>query len=82
MGLFEENMHGMISLLDSKLESIEKTARSVQSGYTLRAEQLSESTDGLIQALSRLQRAVGDMTARMEGAAEAAKPAGAGPKEA
>ena len=75
MGLFEENMHGMISLLDSKLESIEKTAKAAQNGYNLRSEQLQEGTDGLIQSLSRLQRALGDMTARVEQAADALKAA-------
>lgn len=72
MGLFEENMHAVVSLLDGKLESIEKTARAAQSGYQLKGEQLSESTEGLLTALSRLQRALGDMTQYVEAAAKGA----------
>lgn len=71
MGLFEENMHGVVSLLDGKLESIERTARTAQSGYADRSARLNESTEGLLTALSRLQRALGDMTQCVETASGA-----------
>ena len=74
MGLFEENMHAVVSLLDGKLESIEKTARTAQTGYQQKSQQLSEGTDGMITALSRMQRALGDMTACVETATAALHP--------
>ncbi|MBQ9195650.1 MAG: hypothetical protein IJ157_00290 [Clostridia bacterium] len=70
MGLFEKNMHGVVSLLDDKLASIEKTAKAAQNSYNMKNEQLSEGTDGLLQALSRLQRALNDMTRCVSDAAE------------
>lgn len=73
MGLFEENMHAVVSLLDGKLESIEKTARAAQTGFQLKNEQLQEGADGLLQALSGMQRALGDMTRCIESAAEGVK---------
>lgn len=66
MGMFEENMHGVVSLLDGRLENIEKTAKSVNAQYGLRQDALNESTEGLITALSRMQRALADMTAVVE----------------
>ena len=74
MGLFEENMHGMVSLLDGKLADIEKTARAAQNNYNMKNEQLSESADSLLQTLSRLQRALSDMTACVSRAAEGVQP--------
>ncbi len=71
MGLFEENMHGVISMLDGKLASIEKTAKTAQKGFDLKNEQLSEGAEGLLSALSRMQRALSDMTACLTGAADA-----------
>ena len=62
MGLFEENMHAALNLLDGKLASIEKTAQAAQNGFKAKNEQLTEGTDGLLQSLSRLQRALDDMT--------------------
>ncbi|MBQ7455614.1 MAG: hypothetical protein IJS53_04155, partial [Clostridia bacterium] len=70
--LFEENMHAVVSLLDGKLASIEKTAKAAQSGYAQRGEQLTEQTDGLLSALSRLQRALDEMTRCVENAAKEA----------
>ena len=79
MGLFEKNMQGMLSLLDGKLADIEKTAKAAQNGYALKNEQLGEATDGLLQSLSRLQRALADMTqcvaAAADGLREPASPA-------
>ncbi len=74
MGMFEENMHGVVSLLDGRLESIEKTARQAQNNYNMKNERLNESTEGLLTALSRLQRALGDMTQCVEAASEAVRP--------
>ena len=71
VGLFEENMHSMVQLLDGKLDSIEKTAKAVQSTYNLKQEQLGEGADGVVQTLSRLQRALGDMTRCVTEAGEA-----------
>ena len=71
VGLFEENMHGMVSLLDGKLASIEKTARTAQGSYQVKSDKLNEGTESLLTALSRLQRALGDMTRCVEAAAEA-----------
>ena len=71
MGLFEENMHAVVSLLDGKLESIEKTAKTAQSAYTDKADRLNAGTDGLLSALSQLQRALGDMTRSVQAAGDA-----------
>ena len=70
MGLFEKNMQGMVSLLDGKLASIEKTAKTAQNSYALKNEQLGEAADGLLQSLSRLQRALTDMTQCVAAAAD------------
>lgn len=70
MGLFEENMHAVVSLLDGKLESIEKTAKTAQSAYTDKADRLNAGTDGLLSALSQLQRALGDMTRSVQAAGD------------
>lgn len=71
MGLFEENMHAMVSLLDDKLESIAKTAKTVQHAYNDRSERINDGTDGLLSALSQLQLALGDMTRSVQAAGEA-----------
>ena len=71
MGLFEENMHAVVSLLDGKLESIEKTAKTAQSAYTDTADRLNAGTDGLLSTLSQLQRALGDMTRSVQAAGDA-----------
>ena len=73
IGLFEENMHGVISLLDGKLESIEKTAKAAQNGFNIKNEQLQEGADNLLQALSGMQRALADMTRCIEDAAQGMK---------
>lgn len=73
VGLFEENMHGMLSLLDGKLDSIEKTARAAQSGYSLKSGQLEESADSLLKTLSGMQRALADMTRCVEAASASLK---------
>ncbi len=62
MGLFEENMHAVVTLLDGKLEKIEKTAKSANVQYDARQDRLNESADSLITTLSRMQRALTDMT--------------------
>lgn len=62
MGLFEENMHAVVTLLDGRLEKIEKTAKSANVQYDARQERLNESTDSLITTLSRMQRALADIT--------------------
>lgn len=62
MGLFEENMHAVVTLLDGRLESIEKTAKATNVQYDARQDRLNESADGLITTLSRMQRALSDMT--------------------
>jgi hypothetical protein len=71
MGLFEENMHAMVSLLDGKLESIEKTAKAAQGAYADKTERLNAGTEGVISALSKLQRALGDMSACVQTAGDA-----------
>ena len=58
-------------LLDGKLESIEKTAKTAQSAYTDKADRLNAGTDGLLSALSQLQRALGDMTRSVQAAGDA-----------
>ena len=68
VGLFEENMHGMVTLLDEKLGNIEKTAKTAQNSYQAKAEELNAGTEGLLSALSRLQRALGDMASCLENA--------------
>jgi len=73
MGLFEENMHAVVSLLDGRLENMEKTAKAVNNHYDRHEERLHEGTEGLITALSRMQRALTDMTSALEQAAQTAK---------
>lgn len=68
MGLFEENMHAVVTLLDGRLENIEKTAKATGVQYDARQERLNESADGLITTLSRMQRALADMTEAIKGA--------------
>ena len=75
MGLFEENMHAVVSLLDGRLENMEKTAKAVNGHYNTHSERLNESTDGLITTLSRMQRALTDMTAAVEKAVQVTKAA-------
>lgn len=70
LGMFEENMHAVVSLLDGRLESIEKTAKATNVQYDARRDHLNESADGLITTLSRMQRALADMTLALESAAK------------
>ena len=64
-------LYAVVSLLDGKLESIEKTAKTAQSAYTDKADRLNAGTDGLLSALSQLQRALGDMTRSVQAAGDA-----------
>ena len=66
MGMFEENMHAVVTLLDGRLEKIEKTAKATNAQYDARQDRLNESADGLITTLSRMQRALKDMTDAVE----------------
>lgn len=66
MGMFEENMHAVVTLLDSRLEKIERTAKATNVQYDARQDRLNESADGLITTLSRMQRALKDMTDAVE----------------
>ena len=72
MGLFEENMHAVVSLLDGRLENMEKTAKTINQHYDTQNERLGESADGLITTLSRMQRALADMTLAVEQMTKAA----------
>ena len=49
-------------------------SRQAQNNYNMKNERLNESTEGLLTALSRLQRALGDMTQCVEAASEAVRP--------
>lgn len=71
MGLFEENMQGVVKMLDKRLESIEKTARAANTQYSAKQDRLNESAEGVITTLSRMQRALSDMTDTMERAVRA-----------
>lgn len=75
MALFEENMRAVVNLLDGKLERIEKAARSTSASYDAKAERLNEGTEGLLTTLSKMQRALGDITDMIERAASAGSPA-------
>lgn len=66
MGQFEKNMNAVVGLLDGRLENMEKTAQAVNGQYDARTRQLSDGTDGLITTLSRMQRALKDMTDAVE----------------
>lgn len=68
MGLFEENMHAVVTLLDGRLENIEKTAKATNVQYDARQDRLNESADSLITTISRMQRALADMTAAVKDA--------------
>jgi len=71
MSQFEKNMNAVVNLLDGRLENMEKTAKSVNGQYDGRVKQLNDGTDGLITTLSRMQRAMSDMTVAVEQAVKA-----------
>ena len=61
LGKFDENMRSMLSALNEKLEEIR--ALELPSSQNAR---LQKETEGCVTALSRLQRAMTDMTAALE----------------
>ena len=62
LGMFDENMHGILSALNEKLEEIKRISES-PSGQSAR---LQKEADGCVVALSQLQRALSDMTRELE----------------
>ena len=70
LGKFDENMRSMLSALNEKLEEIR--ALELPSSQNAR---LQKETEGCVTALSRLQRAMTDMSAVLEGKARKAEDA-------
>lgn len=66
LGMFDENIHSVLAAMNEKLEAIR--ALSAKGGQDARYQQ---ETEGCITALSRLQRAISDMTRAMEKTEEA-----------
>ncbi len=62
LGMFDENMHSMVGALNEKLEEI----RAMEERPSGQAARLQKETEGCVTALSRLQRAMTDMTAALE----------------
>ena len=60
--MFDENMHGILSALNEKLEEIKRISES-PSGQSAR---LQKEADGCVVALSQLQRTLSDMTRELE----------------
>ena len=63
LGMFDENMHSMVSALNEKLEEI----REMDQRPSAQAAKLQKETEGCVAALSRLQRAMTDVSAALEG---------------
>ena len=63
LGMFEKNMHELLSAMNEKLDSLRR-AEEAPSGQ---AAKLQKETEGCVQSLSRLQRALTQMTDALEG---------------
>ena len=59
MGIFDENIHSVLSALSQRLEDIRALAASAPE----QAAKYRQETEGCITALSQLQRALADLTA-------------------
>jgi hypothetical protein len=66
MGMFDENMHGMMQSLTVKLSEIEKTIGVMPGQMNMQSGRLSSEVDGYISALSRMQQAVTDIALMIE----------------
>ncbi len=62
LGMFDENMHSVLGALNEKLDEI----RAMEQHPSVQAAKLQKETDGCVTALSRLQRAMTDMSAALE----------------
>ena len=62
LGMFENNMNGVLNALNEKLEDIRRMDESAPG----QAAQLRKETEGCVVALSRLQRTLTDMSAALE----------------
>ncbi len=69
LGMFDENMHSLLNALNEKLEEI----RDLEKHPSAQAAKLQKETEGCVTALSRLQRAVTDMSAALEAKAGASE---------
>ena len=63
LGMFDENIHSVLGALNEKLEEI----REMEKHPSAQAAKLQKETEGCVSALSRLQRAMKDMSAALEG---------------
>ena len=63
LGMFDENMHSILGALNEKLEEI----RALEQHPNAQTAKLQKETEGCVTALSRLQRAMTDMSAALEG---------------
>ena len=62
LGMFDENMHSVLGALNEKLEEI----REMEQHPSAQAAKLQKETEGCVSALSRLQRAMTEMSAALE----------------
>ena len=62
LGMFDENMHSILGALNEKLEEI----REMEQHPSAQTAKLQKETEGCVSALSRLQRAMTDMSAALE----------------
>lgn len=61
LGMFEKNMHDLLGAMNEKLDAIRR-AEDMPSGQAAR---LQKETEGCVQSLSKLQRALTQMTAAL-----------------
>jgi hypothetical protein len=71
LGMFDENIHSVLGVLNEKLEDIRALAETAP-GQTARLE---KETESCVKAISRLQRAVSDVSAAMESKGQKAEEA-------
>ena len=62
LGMFEKNMHDLIGTMNEKLDAL----RQAEETPGVAASRLQKETDGCVQSLSKLQRALAQMAAALE----------------
>ena len=82
LGMFDENMHGMLDTLGEKLEQLSALVNSVPSRLEESSEEYGSQVKLYIDSLSSLQRAMTDISASLARSRENAKPMKEGKEEA
>ena len=62
LGMFDENMHSMLSAMNEKLEEL----RRISEGTPGQGARLQQETEKVVSAASRLQRALADLSSALE----------------